>query len=86
PKLPSMPRSQTSVPADDPLAEVRARLKKKQSSSALPVASSSSVAAARAAILGTMEAKADTPAVPGRAAPKTPVKSVRNLVAMFEKS
>ncbi|KAJ2461429.1 Ark- serine/threonine protein kinase [Coemansia sp. RSA 2424] len=86
PKLPGMPRAQTSVPADDPLAEVRARLKKKQSSSALPVANSSSVAAARAAILGTCESKSDAPAVPGRAAPKAPAKSVRNLVAMFEQA
>ncbi|KAJ2582374.1 hypothetical protein GGH95_001571 [Coemansia sp. RSA 1836] len=86
PKLPGMPRAQTSVPADDPLAEVRARLKKKQSSSALPVANSSSAAAARAAILGTCESKSDAPAVPGRAAPKAPAKSVRNLVAMFEQA
>ncbi|KAJ2051835.1 Ark- serine/threonine protein kinase [Coemansia sp. S2] len=86
PKLPGMPRSQTSVPVDDPLAEVRARLKKKQSSSALPSANTSSVAAARAAILGTAEPKSDVPALPGRTAPKTPVKSVRNLVAMFEQS
>ncbi|KAJ2745640.1 Ark- serine/threonine protein kinase [Coemansia sp. BCRC 34301] len=86
PKLPGMPRSQTSVPADDPLAEVRVRLKKKQSSSALPAANASSVAAARAAILGTFESKSDAPAVPGRTAPKAPAKSVRNLVAMFEQS
>ncbi|KAJ1813880.1 hypothetical protein LPJ60_006209 [Coemansia sp. RSA 2675] len=86
PKLPGMPRSQTAVPVDDPLAEVRARLKKKQSSSALPTANSGSVAAARAAILGTAESKPDAPALPGRVAPKTPVKSVRNLVAMFEQS
>ncbi|KAJ2757128.1 Ark- serine/threonine protein kinase [Coemansia pectinata] len=86
PKLPAMPRSQTSVPVDDPLAEVRARLKKKQSSSALPSANASSVAAARAAILGTAESKSDVPALPGRTTPKTPVKSVRNLVAMFEQS
>ncbi|KAJ2812808.1 hypothetical protein H4S07_001133 [Coemansia furcata] len=86
PKLPGMPRSQTAVPVDDPLAEVRARLKKKQSSSALPTANSGSVAAARAAILGTGESKAHTSALPSRAMPKAPVKSVRNLVAMFEQS
>ncbi|KAJ2473537.1 hypothetical protein EV174_005701, partial [Coemansia sp. RSA 2320] len=86
PKLPAMPRAQTSISAEDPLAEVRARLKKKQSSPALPTAGSSPVATARAAIFGTTEAKSDAPASPGRPAPKPPAKSVRNLVAMFEQS
>ncbi|KAJ2777321.1 Ark- serine/threonine protein kinase [Coemansia interrupta] len=94
PKLPSMARARTDMPAPsdgpaDPLAEARMRLKKKQSSPALgtaAMAARGSGATARAAFLD-----AARPAVPkspaaAAAAGKKPVKSVRNLVAMFEQS
>ncbi|KAJ1723902.1 Ark- serine/threonine protein kinase [Coemansia erecta] len=99
PKLPAMPRARTDVappplaqnsPAGDPLAEARMRLKKKQSSPALGTASTAvkgNGVSARAAFLDAARPAMPKPVTAGAGAPgKKPVKSVRNLVAMFEQS
>ncbi|KAJ2553976.1 hypothetical protein EV175_002745 [Coemansia sp. RSA 1933] len=94
-KPPRMLRTRTDTPTsslatqspNDPLAEVRARLKKKQSSPTLPTASGRvGGLAARAAFLEKASSQPTTPSPPGSgsATPKKQPKSVRNLVAMFE--
>ncbi|KAJ2828387.1 Ark- serine/threonine protein kinase [Coemansia erecta] len=88
PKLSRM-RSDISVstqkPANDPLAEVRARLKKKQSTPTLNTTKTTPQKSAipRAAFLKPAEFK-KTP-LPAKPASGKPVNSVRNLAAMFDK-
>ncbi|KAJ2851602.1 Ark- serine/threonine protein kinase [Coemansia brasiliensis] len=100
-KIPRLPRmrsdlsARTSKPsAADPLAEARARLKKKQSSPMLttaklePNASNGPTKSLHPSepIPPIQRIAAVSVPSPSKAAPKSkPVKSVRNLVAMFEK-
>ncbi|KAJ2614068.1 Ark- serine/threonine protein kinase [Coemansia sp. RSA 1804] len=99
PRAPEMTKTNTDVPSSpDPLAEVRARLKKKQSSPALattsgrpPTSNSAAGAggglAARAAFLDKAGSHSSTPPpAAGRPGPRKQPKSVKNLVAMFEHS
>ncbi|KAJ1991405.1 Ark- serine/threonine protein kinase [Coemansia spiralis] len=95
-EAPRMQRTQTDTPSTatiDPLTEVRARLKKKQSSPTLPTTTRSLTGgsvAARTVFLGSGESKAgsqpNTPPGSVKATSKKPTKSVKNLVAMFEQS
>ncbi|KAJ2122561.1 Ark- serine/threonine protein kinase [Coemansia sp. RSA 720] len=88
PKLSRM-RSDISVSKQDkdPLAEARARLKKKQSTPMLTTTKTASpkTGIPRAAFLTPPEAK-QSPRPAASGAKGKPVKSVRNLVAMFDKS
>ncbi|KAJ1900546.1 Ark- serine/threonine protein kinase [Kickxella alabastrina] len=96
PKLPSMNRMHSDTPVVvpppvDPLAEIRMRMKKKQSSPMLRTREDiSEEAAGKVGLLGmlsnnkstnSLALSLDSASVTGR-----PVKSVRNLVAMFEKT
>ncbi|KAJ2650138.1 Ark- serine/threonine protein kinase [Coemansia sp. RSA 1250] len=92
-KIPRLPRmrsdlSRTSKPdAADPLAEVRARLKKKQSSPMLTTTKleQSSNGRTESRTPDPMPNSQRALPLPAKAPPKgKPVKSVRNLVAMFE--
>ncbi|KAJ2401044.1 Ark- serine/threonine protein kinase [Coemansia sp. RSA 2559] len=98
PKPPRMHKTHTDTPPSrpttqspsDPLAEVRARLKKKQSSPTLLTAGRLAASggggglAARAAFLEKAGSQPTTPPASGASTPKKQPKSVRNLVAMFE--
>ncbi|KAJ2089513.1 Ark- serine/threonine protein kinase [Coemansia sp. RSA 986] len=102
PQPPKMLKTRTDTPSSrlaaqspsDPLAEVRARLKKKQSSPTLPTAGrlaanpngGGSGLAARAAFLEKSTSQPTTPPSSGKTTPRKQPKSVRNLVAMFEHS
>ncbi|KAJ2081843.1 Ark- serine/threonine protein kinase [Coemansia sp. RSA 988] len=86
PRLPEMPRmhSDSTALAEktttvDPLADLRSRLKKKQSSPQLSKAKSSTQ------LLGPGNESLRPTTTTNKATPAKPKKSVRNLVAMFEK-
>ncbi|KAJ2793706.1 hypothetical protein H4R20_006461, partial [Coemansia guatemalensis] len=86
PRLPEMPRMHSDsaavagkATAVDPLADLRARLKKKQSSPQLSKAKSSSQ------LPGSDSELPQPTTTSNKVATAKPKKSVRNLVAMFEK-
>ncbi|KAJ2496927.1 Ark- serine/threonine protein kinase [Coemansia sp. RSA 1972] len=92
-KIPKLSRMRSDIsiskPGNDPLAEARARLKKKQSTPMLTTTKMASpkTGIPRAAFLTPPEAKqSPRPAAAASGAKGKPVKSVRNLVAMFDKS
>ncbi|KAJ1898306.1 Ark- serine/threonine protein kinase [Kickxella alabastrina] len=96
PKLPSINRMHSDTPVVvpppvDPLAEVRMRLKKKQSSPMLRTREDiSEEAAGKIGLLGMLSNNKSTNSLAlssdSASATGKPVKSVRNLVAMFEKT
>ncbi|KAJ2833979.1 Ark- serine/threonine protein kinase [Coemansia erecta] len=91
-KIPKLSRMRSDIsiskPDNDPLAEARARLKKKQSTPMLTTTKMASpkTGIPRAAFLTQPETKQSPRPAAASGAKGKPVKSVRNLVAMFDKS